>query len=108
MLKLSTKCRISSFNAQGSRGVIVAVQVRAVKIYLAAVEALRKTKIEGETQESGNHHEFHPLDYRGLKHQKPKGCSKRLNINFEGCADFVQSPKEYPFLCNVHPQRPAA
>jgi hypothetical protein len=34
MLKLSTKCCwISPFNAQGSRGIIVAVQVGAVKIY---------------------------------------------------------------------------
>jgi hypothetical protein len=42
MLKLSTKCWISAFNAQGSRGIAVAVQVGAVKIYVAAVEALRK------------------------------------------------------------------
>jgi len=40
MLKLSTKSWISGFNAQGSRGIIVAVQVGAVKIYVAAVEAL--------------------------------------------------------------------
>ncbi len=44
MLKLSTKCWISAFNAQGSRGIIVAVHVGAVKIYVAAVEALRKEK----------------------------------------------------------------
>ncbi len=31
MLKLSTKCGISAFNAQGSRGFRVAVQVGAVK-----------------------------------------------------------------------------
>jgi hypothetical protein len=31
MLKLSTKCIISAFNAQGSRGIIVAVQVGAVE-----------------------------------------------------------------------------
>jgi hypothetical protein len=44
MLKLSAKCRISAFNAQGLRGIIVAVQVGAVKIYVAAaVEPLRKT-----------------------------------------------------------------
>jgi hypothetical protein len=42
MLKLSTKCSISAFNAQGSRGIIVAVQVGAVKINVAAVEALRE------------------------------------------------------------------
>jgi hypothetical protein len=52
MLKLSTKCRISAFNAQGSRGIIVAVQVGAVKIYVAAVEALRKKARQGETQKT--------------------------------------------------------
>ncbi len=43
MLQLSTKC--SAFNAQGSRLIIVVVvvQVRAVKIYVAAaVKALGK------------------------------------------------------------------
>jgi hypothetical protein len=40
---LSTKCWISAFNAQGSRGTIVlAVHVGAVKIYVAAVELLWK------------------------------------------------------------------
>jgi hypothetical protein len=44
MLKLSTKCWISAIiNAQGSRGIIVAVQVGTVKIFVAAaVEPLRK------------------------------------------------------------------
>ncbi len=42
MLQLSTKCWISAFNAQGLRLIIVVVQVRAVKIYVAPVEALRK------------------------------------------------------------------
>jgi hypothetical protein len=42
MLKLSTKCWISAFNAWGSRGIIAAVQVGAVKISVAAVEALMK------------------------------------------------------------------
>jgi len=32
----------SAFNAQGSRVIIVVVQVGAVKIYVAAVQALRK------------------------------------------------------------------
>jgi hypothetical protein len=32
---------------QGSRGIIVAVQVGAVKIYVAAVEALRKNEKAG-------------------------------------------------------------
>jgi hypothetical protein len=34
----------STFNAQGSRVIIVVVQVRAVKIYVAAVKALRIKK----------------------------------------------------------------
>ncbi len=49
MLKLGTKCWISAFNAQGSRGIIVAVQVGGVKIYVAAVKALRKKERQGET-----------------------------------------------------------
>jgi hypothetical protein len=47
MLQLSTKC--SAFNAQGSRLIIVVVQVRAVKTYAAAVEALWKKKRQDET-----------------------------------------------------------
>jgi hypothetical protein len=43
MLKLS---------AQGSRGIIVAVQVGAVKVYVATVEALRKKERQGETEET--------------------------------------------------------
>jgi hypothetical protein len=41
LLNLSTKCWNSAFNAQGSSVIIVDVQVRAVKIYVAAaVETL--------------------------------------------------------------------
>jgi hypothetical protein len=40
-----------SVNAEGSRGIIVAVQVGSVKIYVAAVEALTKEERQGETQE---------------------------------------------------------
>jgi hypothetical protein len=41
-LNLRMKCWNSAFNAQGSRVIIVVVPVGAVKIYVAAVEALRK------------------------------------------------------------------
>jgi hypothetical protein len=34
----------STFNTQGSRVIIVVVQARAVKIYVTAVEALRKKR----------------------------------------------------------------
>jgi len=44
------KCWNSGFNAQGSRVIIVVVQVGAVKICVAAVEALRKNKKKDETQ----------------------------------------------------------
>jgi hypothetical protein len=44
MLNPSTKYWISAFNAQGSRGIIVAVHV-------AVVEALRKKERQAETQE---------------------------------------------------------
>jgi hypothetical protein len=52
MMKLSTKCSISAFSVQVLRGIIVGVQVGAVKIYVAAVEALRKIERQGETQET--------------------------------------------------------
>jgi hypothetical protein len=52
MLKLSTKCRISAFNAQSSRGIIVAVEVRAVRICVAAVKALRKNETHGKTHKN--------------------------------------------------------
>jgi len=35
---------------QGSRGIIVAVQVGALKIYVAAVKALRQKERQDETQ----------------------------------------------------------
>ncbi len=47
MLKLTTKCWIPAFSAHGTRRIIVAVQVGAVKIYVAAVEALRKKRKTG-------------------------------------------------------------
>jgi hypothetical protein len=50
LLNLSVNCWNSGFNAQGSRVIIVVVQVGAVKIYVAAVEALRKKERRDETQ----------------------------------------------------------
>jgi hypothetical protein len=50
LLNLSMKCWNSAFNAQGSRVIIVVVQVGAVKIHVAAVEALRKKERGDETQ----------------------------------------------------------
>jgi len=44
------KCWNSAFNAQGSRVIIVVVPLGAVKIYVAAVEALRKKERQDETQ----------------------------------------------------------
>jgi hypothetical protein len=44
------KCWKSAFNAQGSRLIIVALQVGAVKIYAARVKALKKKERQGETQ----------------------------------------------------------
>jgi hypothetical protein len=44
------KCWISAFNAQGSRGFIVAVQAGAVKIYVASsTQEKRKTGWNSET-----------------------------------------------------------
>ncbi len=42
------KCGNSTFNAQGSRVIIVVVQVGAVKIYVAVVNALRESKRSDE------------------------------------------------------------
>jgi predicted oxidoreductase (fatty acid repression mutant protein) len=42
MLQRSIKCSNSAFNAQGSRVIILVVQLGEVKIYVAAVEALGK------------------------------------------------------------------
>jgi len=50
LLNLSMKCWNSAFNAQGSRVIIVVVQVTAMNIYVAAVEALRKKERQDETQ----------------------------------------------------------
>ncbi len=44
------KCWNSAFQAQGSRIIIVHVQVGAVKIYVVAVEALIKKERHDETQ----------------------------------------------------------
>jgi hypothetical protein len=44
------KCWKSAFNAQGSKLITVALQVGAVKIYAATVEALKKKERQGETQ----------------------------------------------------------
>jgi hypothetical protein len=49
-MDLSMKCWNSAFNAQGLKVVIVVVQVGAVKIYVARVEALRKKQRQDETQ----------------------------------------------------------
>ncbi len=46
------KCWNSAFNAQGTRVIIVVVHVEAMKIYVAAVEALRKKERGDETQVS--------------------------------------------------------
>ncbi len=44
------KCWNSASNAQGLKVIIVVVQVRAVKIYVAAMEAFRKKERGDETQ----------------------------------------------------------
>jgi len=44
------KCWKPAFNVQGSGLIIVPLQVGAVKIYAATVEALKKKERQGETQ----------------------------------------------------------
>jgi hypothetical protein len=41
-MKCSNSVRNAAFNAQGLRAIIVAVKVGAVKIYVVAMDALRK------------------------------------------------------------------
>jgi hypothetical protein len=48
------KCWNSAFNAYGPRLIIVVVHVGGMKIYVAAVEALRKNERQGETQFTRN------------------------------------------------------
>jgi hypothetical protein len=50
LLNLGMKCWNSAFNAQSSRVIIVIVQVWEVKIYVAAMQALRKKETQDETQ----------------------------------------------------------
>jgi len=50
LLNLRMKCWNSAFNRQGSKLNIVVVQVGAVKIHVAAVEALRKKERQDKTQ----------------------------------------------------------
>jgi hypothetical protein len=50
LLNLSMKCWNSTFNAQGSRVIIVVAQVGAVKTYVAAVKALREKERGDDTQ----------------------------------------------------------
>jgi hypothetical protein len=44
------KCWKSAFNTQGSRLIVVTLQVGAMKIYAARVEVLKKKERQGETQ----------------------------------------------------------
>jgi len=44
------KCWNSAFNAQGSRVIIIVLYLGALKIYVAAVEALRQKERQDETQ----------------------------------------------------------
>jgi len=44
------KCWNSTFNAEGLRVITVVVQVGAVKIYVTAVETLKKSERQDETQ----------------------------------------------------------
>ncbi len=44
------KCWNLAFNAQGSRVIMVVVQVGAVKIYVTALEALNKKETGDETR----------------------------------------------------------
>jgi hypothetical protein len=50
LLDISMKCWNWAFHAQDSRVIIVVVQIGAVKIYVATMEALKKNERQDETQ----------------------------------------------------------
>jgi len=50
LLNLSMKCWNLPFNAQGSRVIIVVVQLQTVQIYVVTMKALRKKERQDETQ----------------------------------------------------------
>ncbi len=54
------KCWKLAFNAQGSRIIIVPLQVGAVKIYAARVEALKKKERQGQTHSPQKLRSSHP------------------------------------------------
>jgi len=92
MLQLSTKCWNSAFNAYGSRLIIVLVQERAVKMYVAAVEELGKKERQDETQFTTKIDGF-------LRFTPPS-----LNVNVLFCRFFLMSPCVWPnsgFWCCV-------
>ncbi len=68
-------CLISAFNAQGSRGIIVAVLVGAVKIYVAAMEALRKK--QKDRVKLRNHQNWWFSEFHSM-----------LNVNVNFCRFF--------------------
>ncbi len=80
---LSMKCWYSAFNAQGSRLIVVVVQWGAVKIYVAALQALRKKDRQDQRQvyhQNWWFSEFHPP----------------LNANVLFCRFFFISPCVWP------------
>jgi hypothetical protein len=54
------KCWKSAFNSEGSRLIIIALQVGAVKVYAATVEALKKKERQGETEFTTKTEHPHP------------------------------------------------
>ncbi len=82
------RCWNSAFNAQGSRLNLALVQAGAVKIYVAAVEALRKnerqdetqftTKFEGFLSFSTIHHSYIPcLSHKALETRRTQGLHRK-------------------------------
>jgi hypothetical protein len=62
----------SAFNAEGPKVIIVVVQVGALKLYVAAVQALRKKETQDETQfttKTGRKTSLGPSYFLSLKKQ---------------------------------------
>jgi hypothetical protein len=81
----------SAFNAQSLRVIIVVVQVGAVKIYVTAVEVLRKIERGDETQFSTKIDRKTSLDPSYISFSKISFSVRHL-MAYYGCRNWLFSP----------------
>jgi len=96
MLKPSTKCWISAFNAQVSRGSTVAVQVGAVKIYVnGGAQEKRKTRWKLRNNFDGFQSFIPPWNANVLFWRfffNPTLCMTKLRVLVLSFPDFTDIP----------------